>query len=88
MKLSNEEILINARERIGLSCKDMAKRLAIPVSQVKAWEDGSEIINTTDIIIITRAYELELMEMIFYLENIKVHSIVPYIKPGGSSNIN
>ena len=87
MKLSNEERLVNAREYLGLTTSDMARYLNTSVEQVEAWEDGSEIINTTDIVIVSKAYDLGLMGIIFYLENIKIHSTISYIKPGSSPNI-
>lgn len=88
MKLSNEEILVNARERIGLTCNEMAELLGTSVEQVKAWEDGSEIVKTEDIMIVSRTYKLGMMEMIFYLENIRAYSTIPNIKLGASSNVN
>ena len=88
MNLSNEEILINARERLELTVDDMANLLGTSVEKVKAWEDGSEIIDTADIMVVAWTYKLQMMEMISYLENIKVYSTIPYIKPAPSSNIN
>lgn len=88
MDLSHGEILKNARERKGISFNDMAKLLGTSLEQVKAWEDESEIVKTEDIMIVSRAYELAMMEMIFYLENIKVNSLIPYRKSGASFDIN
>lgn len=88
MDLSYGEILKNARERKGISCNDMAKLLGTSVEQVKAWEDESEIVKTEDIMIVSRVYELAMMEMIFYLENIKVNSLIPSRKSGPNSKIN
>lgn len=88
MKLSNKEILTIARNRIGKTQEEIAESLNISVERVKAWEYEREIIDTVDIMTVALTYKLGMMEMIFYLENLKSKSTISNVKYEYSHNIN